>query len=369
MKYYIISGEASGDLHGSKLIAALKKIDQNSEFRAWGGDLMEKEGAFIIKHYKNLAFMGVLEVILRIPKILKNIAFCKSDILKFNPDVIIYIDFPGFNLRIAKWAKQIGFKNHYYISPSVWAWRESRVKQIKKNIESLYVVLPFEKEFFEKKHKLLVNYVGHPLLDHFSLFKKNKNFFKIHSLNTKKPIVALLPGSRLQEIKKNLPLFIKLESHFKEYQFIIACAPNINLKLYLSYIKNSSIKLLSNHTYDLLYYSSAAIVTSGTATLETALFNTPQLVCYKTDKITYWLGKKFIKIKYISLVNLILNKPAVVELIQDDFNLNNLISCLNKLLKKNELKKINKNYKLLKSKLGGKGASKKTAQLIFASLK
>ena len=369
MKYYIISGEASGDLHGSKLIAALKKIDQNSEFRAWGGDLMEKEGAFIIKHYKYLAFMGIWEVILRMPKILKNIAFCKNDILKFNPDIIIYIDFPDFNLRIAKWAKQNGFKNHYYISPSVWAWRESRVKQIKKNVESLYVVLPFEKEFFEKKHKFSVNYVGHPLLDHFSNFRKNKKFFKTHSLKTKKPIVALLPGSRLQEIKKSLPLFIRLESHFKEYQFIIACAPNINLKLYSRYIENSSIKLLSGHTYDLLYYSSAAIVTSGTATLETAFFNTPQLVCYKTDKITYWLGKKFVKIKYISLVNLILNKPAIIELIQDDFNLNNLIKCFNKLFEKNELKKINKNYELLKLKLGEKGASKKTAQLIFESLK
>ena len=368
MKYYLISGEASGDLHGSKLIAELRNIDQKSEFRAWGGDLMEKEGAVIIKHYKNLAFMGIQEVILRMPKILKNIAFCKSDILKFNPDVIIYIDFPGFNLRIAKWAKQIGFKNHYYISPSVWAWRESRVKQIKKNIESLYVILPFEKEFFEKKHKFQVHYVGHPLLDHLSVFKKNRTFFKINLLNTKKPIVALLPGSRLQEIKKNLPIFIKLESCFKEYQFIIACAPNIYLDIYIRYTKNTSIKLLSGQTYDLLYHSSAAIVSSGTATLETAFFNTPQLVCYKTDKITYYLGKKFIKTKYISLVNLILNKPAITELIQDDFNLKNLVNSLNELLKKNELNKINKNYKLLKSKLGKKGASKKTAQLIFESL-
>ena len=368
MKYYLISGEASGDLHGSHLITALKKIDKEAEFRAWGGDLMEKEGAVIIKHYKELAYMGVWEVVLRLPKILKNISFCKSDILKYNPNIIIYIDFPGFNLRIAKWAKQYGYKNHYYISPSVWAWRESRVKQIKKNIESLYVILPFEKEYFEKKHQFPVYYVGHPLLDQLSVFKKNETFFKTHLINSKTPIVALLPGSRLQEIKKNLPVFIELASYFRKYQFIIACAPNINLQIYKSYLKNSSIKLLQGYTYDLLYYSSAAIVSSGTATLETALFNTPQLVCYKTDKITYWLGKKIIKLKYISLVNLILNKPAVVELIQDDFNLKNLVKNFSKLLKKNELKKISKNYELLKSKLGEKGASKKTAQLIFESL-
>ena len=369
MKYYLISGEASGDLHCSQLIHALKKLDPKAHFRAWGGDLMQKEGAVLVKHYKELAFMGFWEVLSHLPTILSNFSLCKKDILQYIPDVIIYVDYPGFNLRIARWAKTKGFKNHYYISPQVWAWRESRVTKMKQILDALYVILPFEKIYFEQKHQFPVHFVGHPLMDQIPKHLKDPKFYKMHNLDPKKSIISLLPGSRLQEIKKMLPLFIRIAIHFERFQFVIAGAPGIESKQYSSFMKSPSVKIIHNNTYQLLQNSYAAIVTSGTATLETALFNVPQLVCYKSSPISYWIGKKIIKLKYISLVNLILEKSAVVELIQGDCRFEKLVYYLEILLKKDSLEKVNQDYVLLKEKLGGAGASKKTAQLIFDAIK
>lgn len=368
MNYYLISGEASGDLHGAHLIKALKKIDSNAHFRAWGGDLMEKEGATIVKHYSELAFMGFWEVISHLPTILKNISRCKKDILTFNPDVIIYIDYPGFNLRIAKWAKEAGYKNHYYISPQVWAWKENRVNKMKQYLDALYVILPFEKGFFEKKHNFDVHFVGHPLLDHIPSYPKKATFHIEHKLESKKPIIALLPGSRLQEIKKMLPLFIEVAKNFSDYQFVIAAAPGLSIESYAPYIKNSSLKIIHNATYSLLQHSSAALVTSGTATLETALFDVPQLVCYRSSAFSYWIAKKIVKLNYISLVNLILDRLVVKELIQDALNLSNLCTHLQQLLNPAQQRKLKQDYKELKSILGNGGASNKTAQLIFTAI-
>tara|TARA_A100001011_G_scaffold162951_1_gene171438 strand:+ start:40175 stop:41284 length:1110 start_codon:yes stop_codon:yes gene_type:complete len=368
VKYYIISGEASGDLHSSKLISNLNRLDPMAEFRGWGGDLMEKEGAILVKHYKELAFMGFWEVISHLHILLSNISLCKKDILQYSPDVIIYVDYPGFNLRIAKWAKKKGFKNHYYISPQVWAWKENRVKTMKRFLDALYVILPFEKSYFEERHQFPVNFVGHPIMDQLHKYEKNKNFFEANKLNSKKPIIALLPGSRFQEIKKMLPLFIQVSAHYRKYQFIIAGAPGINEKIYNKFIKSSTLKIIFEQTYDLLDNSLAAIVTSGTATLETAIFNVPQIVCYRSSYLSYWIGKKVVNLKYISLVNLILEKDAVVELIQDKCKFENLDYQLKQLLKKNSREKINQDYQLLKGKLGGIGASEKTANLIFNAI-
>ena len=369
MKYYIISGEASGDLQCSQLIHALKNLDSEGDFRAWGGDLMQKEGAVLVKHYRELAFMGFWEVVSHLPTILKNISFCKKDILRYMPDVIIYVDYPGFNLRIAKWAKNKGFKNHYYISPQVWAWKENRIKQMKATLDSLYVILPFEKNYFEQKHNFPVHYVGHPLMDQLSKYSRDPKFCEKNNLTPKKPIIALLPGSRLQEIRKMLPLFNKIAAKFKKFQFVVAGAPGIDPKEYTKFMKSNSLNFVHEKTYQLLLNSCAALVTSGTATLETALLNIPQLVCYKCSPITYWIGKKVIKLKYISLVNLILEKEAVVELIQNDCTYEKLVIELETLLQKNSLEKMNQNYIILKEKIGGSGASEKTAKLIFDSIR
>lgn len=368
MKYYLISGEASGDLHGSHLIHALKKQDPKAVFRAWGGDLIQQEGAVVVKHYKDLAFMGFWEVLSNLPTLIRNIAFCKKDILQFKPDVIIYVDYPGFNLRIANWAKKKGFKNHYYISPQVWAWKENRVQQMKRCLDALYVILPFEKAFFEEKHQFPVHFVGHPLQDQLSLFKEEQDFFKTHALDPKTPIIALLPGSRKQEIRKMLPLFVQVASHFKAYQFVIAGAPGISSEYYDSFLENASVKILHSHTIGLLKKSKAALVTSGTATLETALLGVPQLVCYKSNPINYWIGKKIVKLKHISLVNLILDRTAVTELIQEECNLENLNEHLDTLLKKSSLDKIQEEYLDLKKQLGDPGASEKTAALIYKAI-
>ncbi len=369
MKYYIISGEASGDLQCSQLIHALKKLDSEGDFRAWGGDLMQKEGAVLVKHYRELAFMGFWEVVSHLPTILRNISFCKKDILRYMPDVIIYVDYPGFNLRIAKWAKNKGFKNHYYISPQVWAWKENRIKQMKATLDSLYVILPFEKNYFEQKHNFPVHYVGHPLMDQLSKYSRDPKFCEKNNLTPKKPIIALLPGSRLQEIRKMLPLFNKIAAKFKKFQFVVAGAPGIDPNQYTQFMKSNSLNFVHEKTYQLLLNSCAALVTSGTATLEAALLKIPQLVCYKCSPITYWIGKKVIKLKYISLVNLILEKEAVVELIQNDCTYEKLVVELETLLQKNSLEKMNQNYILLKEKIGGRGASEKTAKLIFDSIR
>jgi len=369
MKYYIIAGEASGDLHGSNLMKAILKIDVNAEFRFWGGDLMQSVSNNLIKHYKNLAFMGFLEVAKNLKVILKNISFCKEDIISYNPDVIIFIDYPGFNLRIAKWARIKGFKTHFYISPQIWAWKENRIKSIKRDIDKMYVILPFEKEFYEKKHHYPVEFVGHPLIDAISDRSQisEADFRAENDLNDK-PIIALLPGSRKQEIKKMLAVMLAVINDFKGYQFVIAGAPSQDLSFYKPFIKKLNVGFVANKTYDLLSVSTAALVTSGTATLETALFKVPQVVCYKGSWFSYQIGKRLVNLDYISLVNLIMDKPVVKELIQNDFNKTNLKKELNIILDKDERVKFFINYYELEKKLGGKGASQKTAEFIFNSI-
>ena len=368
MKYYIISGEASGDLHGSNLMKALYKKDSNAEIRFWGGDLMSEVGGTLVKHYKERAFMGFAEVISNISTILGFIKFCKEDISKFNPDKIIFIDNSGFNLRIAKWAKANNFHTVYYISPQVWASRSGRVKDIKRDIDEMYVILPFVEDFY-KKYDYKVSFVGHPLLDAIANREqvRESDFRKKYKLGTK-PIIALLPGSRKQEIKKLLAVMLKMADKFTDYQFVIAGAPSQDYHFYLPFIKKENVKFISNKTYDLLSVSYAAIVTSGTATLETALFKVPEIVCYKTSWLSYQIGKRLIKLKYISLVNLIMDKEVVKELIQNDFNEISLEKELHKILDEENRSKMFLNYFELEKKLGGKGASEKTADLILKKL-
>jgi len=367
VKYYIIAGEASGDLHASNLMKSLSENDDQSEFRFWGGDLMQATGGTLVKHYRDLAFMGFSEVIMNLRTILSNIKFCKQDILRYQPDVLILIDYPGFNMRIAEFAKKNNILVHYYISPQIWAWKESRIKKIKRDVDQMYVILPFEKEFYEQKHNFPVHFVGHPLLDAIADRKQINvtQFCKENNLN-EKPIIALLPGSRQQEIKKMLSVMLKMIDKFTDHQFVIAGAPSQDLQFYKQFTKTEEVSIVENKTYDLLSVSNAALVTSGTATLETALFKVPEVVCYKGSTISYQIGKRLIKnIKYISLVNLILDKEVVVELIQDDFNELKLEDELFKILDHKNREKMLDSYYELEQKLGGKGASENTAKLII----
>lgn len=371
MKYYIIAGEASGDLHGSNLIKELKIINPSSTFRCWGGDLMKSQCNKLVMHYEDFSYMGFLEVIVNAKKILSYISLCKKDIEEYNPDVIIYIDYPGFNMKIAEWAKRKNFINHFYISPKVWVWKEYRVKKIKRVIDKMFVILPFEEGFYINKHNYKVDFVGHPLLDAIENQKEfNRQEFLAKNKLSSKPVIALLPGSRNQEIIKLLPLMLDVVSNFNDYQIIIAGAPNKSIDYYKKIIlsnkeSRSSIKVICNQTYDILRISSAAIVTSGTATLETALFRVPQVVCYKTSVISYLIGRLLIhNLKFISLVNIILDKHVVKELIQNNCNKDNLVIELQKILNKSDRSLMLKEYELLHKKLGGKGASKKTAELI-----
>jgi lipid-A-disaccharide synthase len=370
MKYYIIAGEASGDLHGSNLMKALYEEDPNADIRFWGGDLMQNVGGTLVKHYRQLAFMGFVEVIFNLKTILSNIKICKNDITKFNPDVIIYIDYPGFNMRIAKWAKQTGYKNHYYISPQIWAWKENRITAIKHDIDKIYVILPFEKEFYEVKHNFPVEFVGHPLID--AIHNQSgidANAFRKENHLSEKPIIAILPGSRKQEISKMLAVMLSVVKDFPDYQFVIAGAPSQELSFYQQFISGENIKFVSNKTYALLRNSFAALVTSGTATLETALFKVPEVVCYKGSWASYQIAKRIITLKYISLVNLIMDKEVVTELIQDDCSTKRIKEELTKILEPDYRKTLLENYDLLEEKLGGIGASKKTAQLIVKEIK
>ena len=361
MKYYIIAGEASGDLHGSKVMESIKKLDKKAKFRFWGGEKMKGIGGEIVKHINQLSFMGFWEVLKNIKTILKNISFCKSDINTYQPDKIIYIDYPGFNMVIAKWAKINGFQNHFYISPQIWAWKENRINKIKRYIDYLYVILPFEKEYYKKKHDLNVHYVGHPLVEIISNEKKNKDLFP---LTLTKPVIALLPGSRKQEIKKMMPVFKSVIHHFSNYEFIIAGVSNISKEWYDKILKDDKIKIVYDKTYNLLKRSTAAIVTSGTATLETALFNVPQIVCYKSSLFSYLVGKLFIKLKFISLVNIIMEREVVKELIQKDCSKNNIVYELSKLLKRQNSLRIKNEYKKLRNRLGKEETSLKVAKLI-----
>lgn len=369
MKYYIIAGEASGDLHGSNLMKALLKEDIAAEFRFWGGDLMQAVSGTLVKHYKERAFMGFAEVIMNLSAIYKDIAYCKSDIQTFHPDVLIFIDNSGFNLRIAKWAKQQKFRTHYYISPQVWASRAGRVKDIKRDIDAMYVILPFVESFY-KKYDYQVTFVGHPLIDAIANRKLiDEHVFRAENKLNEKPIIALLPGSRKQEIKNMLSVMLSLVEDFPNYQFVIAGAPSQDYSFYEPFIKSYNAKFISNKTYDLLSISTAALVTSGTATLETALFKVPQVVCYKGSTISYQIAKRIVTLKFISLVNLIMDKEVVTELIQSDFNKKRLKKELEIILDKKERSKIYVQYYELEKILGGKGASEKTAKLIYKSIK
>lgn len=370
MKYYIIAGEASGDLHGSNLMKALYREDPQANIRFWGGDLMQAVGGTMVKHYRELAFMGFIEVVFNLKTILGNIKFCKQDIEQFNPDAIIFIDYPGFNMRIAKWAKRRGIPTHYYISPQIWAWKENRIAAVKRDFDKLYVILPFEKDFYEKKHHFPVEFVGHPLIDaiHNRVEKSQVDFIRENGLEDK-PIIAILPGSRKQEITKMLSVMLSVANEFPDYQFVIAGAPSQERALYEPFLKNKQVHLLANKTYDLLSHATAALVTSGTATLETALFKVPEVVCYKGSWVSYQIAKRIITLKYISLVNLIMDREVVTELIQDDCNRKKIKTELQKILDPDYRKKVLSDYDSLEEKLGGTGASEKTARLIVRNLK
>lgn len=360
MNYYVIAGEASGDLHGSNLIKEISKLDAGAQFRGWGGDKMEAAGVTLVKHYRDLAFMGFVEVAMNLRTIFRNLAFCKQDILAYQPDVLILIDYPGFNLRIAKWAKQQGLKVIFYISPQVWAWKENRVQQMKQTIDQMLVILPFEKEYYQDKWNWEVEYVGHPLVQVIENYKADAG--SPSKSPTHRGIIALLPGSRKQEILKKLPVMLEVSKAFPDYQFIVAKAPGLDESFYDSLIKDyPNVSYVVNKTYDLLLQAKAALVTSGTATLETALFGVPEVVCYKGSNISYQIAKRVIKIKYISLVNLIMNKEVVKELIQDEMNTENLIEELNKLLndpaKREQLQKDYADLKFLLSKGGNASAN------------
>ena len=364
MKYYIIAGEASGDLYGSKLIDEIFSVDEKADIRFWGGDNMIKSGGFIVKHIKELAFMGFYEVLKNITTIVKNIKFCKNDIKEFNPDKIIYIDYPGFNLKISKWAKNNGFKNYYYISPQIWAWKENRIKTIKKNIDKLFVIFPFEKEYYQEKHNMEVEFYGHPLIEQIDNFNSSNEFLKKNKITKERNIITLLPGSRSQEINSMLPIFLTLKKHFLNYEFIVAGVKNVNESVYQPAL-DLDVKVVYNQTYDLLSHSTIAIVTSGTASLECALFNVPQIVCYKTSSVSYFIGKSFVNISFISLVNIILKKGIVKELIQENLTEDRLLNELSNLLSGNRISDMLGEYSKIYSMLSLKGTSKKIANSII----
>jgi lipid-A-disaccharide synthase len=366
MKYYIIAGEASGDLHGSNLIKELKKLDKESIIRAWGGDKMSEAGATVVKHYRDLAFMGFVEVIKNLSTILANLKFCKSDILQFQPDVLILIDYPGFNLRIAKWAKQQGLKIIYYISPQVWAWKEGRVKSIKEVIDKMLVILPFEEKFYEKWN-YKVEYVGHPLV------QVVNDFLETHpkEQNQSKPLIALLPGSRKQEVAKKLPIMLEASKKFPRYQFVVAKASSLDDEFYSSFLQSyPEVISVKDQTYSLLTKATAALVTSGTATLETALFGVPQVVCYKGSQVSYEIAKRLVKIKYIALVNLIMDKPVVTELIQNGLTVDTVTKELESILHDgNRIQQIKNDYADLRNLLQKESkASARAAQEIIGFL-
>ncbi|MBR5147188.1 MAG: lipid-A-disaccharide synthase [Bacteroidales bacterium] len=370
MKYYIIAGEASGDLHGANLIASLRKKDTRAKIRAWGGNLMKKQGATLVKHYRDLAFMGFVEVLLHLRTILKNLSFCKKDILKFKPDAIILIDYPGFNMKIAKFAHKHNIKVYYYISPQVWAWKKRRIYTIKEVVDKMLVILPFEKDFYDG-YRVDAHYVGHPLLDELSRVKyiNRNNFARQNKLNSKKEIIALLPGSRKQEVTRMLGIMLKVVDKFPEYQFVIGCAPSLTEDFYKSLIGDANVQLVFNKTYQLLQVASAALVTSGTATLETALLYVPEVVCYKGNKISYLIAKNLVKVKYISLVNLIMDKPVLKELIQNDLTPENIEAELKQLLTNHKKQRqLLEDYEELRYTLGNAGASNNAATIIVDDL-
>lgn len=370
MKYYIIAGEASGDLHGSNLIRELKKTDSLASIRCWGGDLMQQAGGELVKHYRDLAFMGFIEVLKNLGTIFRNLRFCKQDIQQFEPDAIILIDYPGFNLRIAQWAKQKGIKVIYYISPQIWAWKESRVNTIKKSVDKMLVILPFEKDFYAKWN-VEVDYVGHPLIevvDNAQNGSSTVNPFNLSPLNEHN-IIALLPGSREQEVAKKLPMMLQASRAFPNYHFIIAKAPSLEDSFYEPYLHAyPNVRAIRNRTYELLMQAKAALVTSGTATLETALFGVPEVVCYKGSAISYQIARRLVKVKYISLVNLIMGKEVVKELIQDQLTPANIERELKEILTdKDRKRQLHEDYTALRNLLRKGGpASANAARIIYS---
>jgi lipid-A-disaccharide synthase len=362
LKYYVIAGEASGDLHGSNLVKQIREADTAADIRGWGGDLMEQAGAHIVKHYKDLAFMGFVEVVMNLRTILKNIDYCKKDITEFKPDVLVLVDYPGFNMRIAEWGKQQGYKIVYYISPQVWAWKENRVKKIKQSVDKLLCILPFEKDFYQKWN-YEVEYVGHPLVEVIKAVKEQP----VENPLSEKPVIAVLPGSRKQEVSVKLPIMLTMAKHFPEYQFVVAQAPGLDDHFLEALIgQHSNVSKVKGQTYNLLRQATAALVTSGTATLETALFGVPEVVCYKGNPISYFFAKHLIKVKYISLVNLVMDKPVVKELIQHDLTEENLLKELTLLLKDEAVRnRVKHDYAALWHKLGEKDASRRAAAIIY----
>jgi lipid-A-disaccharide synthase len=368
MKYYLIAGERSGDLHGANLIKGIRENDPDGHFRGWGGDMMENGGMELVTHYKETAFMGFLEVAMNLHKISGFLKKCKKDILTNQPDVLVLIDYPGFNLRIASWAKKKGIKVFYYISPKVWAWNQKRAWKIKANVDHMFVIFPFEIDFY-KKYDFKVDYVGNPLMDAIESFQPDPQFLENNKLDAHKPIVALLPGSRRQEIIGMLDLMLTVQPHFPDYQFVIAGVSNLPSELYQKYLASQSASIVFESTYDLLHVAEAALVTSGTATLETALLNVPEVVCYKTSGFSYMVAKNLIRVPFISLVNLIMDREVVRELIQDELNEQQLITELRAILPGGRKRAEQlQNYAALHQLVGGAGASVRAGGLMVKYL-
>ncbi len=371
MRYYIIAGEASGDLHASNLMREISARDPQAEFRCWGGDLMEQAGGVLVKHYKDLAFMGFVEVLMNIRTVLGNLKFCKKDISGYRPDVVILVDYPGFNLRMAAYAHKAGFPVYYYISPQAWAWKKSRVKKIRRYVDHMFVILPFEKAFYAR-YDHDVDFVGHPLLDVLPEIAENTDrdaFLRKNGLPAK-PVIALLPGSRKQEISIMLRIMLQVIKSFQDHQFVIAGAPSVPEEFYQKITKGYPVKLIYGQMHGLLACSRAALVTSGTATLETALMEVPEVVCYKSSFLSYYIARNVVDIAYISLVNLIMDKPVVRELIQQELTAENLKEALMSLLyDANYRSRMIADFRELKMKLGGKGASRVAAEKMLTYLK
>lgn len=369
MKYYLVVGEASGDLHAANLMKEILKLDNQATFRFWGGDKMLAVGGHNVLHYKKRAYMGFLEVVKHLGSITQYLKQCKADIKQWQPDVVILVDYPGFNLRIAEFVKSIQIKVVYYISPQIWAWKEGRVKLIKRFVDLMIVILPFEKPFYQK-HQYHVEYVGHPLLDEIKALSLNEDLPTQYPFLVDKPIIALLPGSRQQEIRSMLPLMLSARQHFPNYEWVVLGAPGLNEKAYRNACPNVDFKLIFGQTYQVLMRAEAALVTSGTATLETALLDVPEVVCYKSSRISYAIAKRLIKVKYISLVNLIMDQELVTELIQNQLTTKNLQTELKSILIGGlRRRKMKDGYQELRTKLGQSGASERAARLVVESLK
>lgn len=368
MKYYIIAGEASGDLHGSRVIREIKKNDANAEFRVWGGDKMaQAANTSLVKHYKDYDHMGLVEVVKHARKILRNIDFCKKDLAQYMPDAIIFIDFPGFNLKIAPTAKQLGIATFFYISPTVWAWKENRVKLIKQCIDHMFVELPFIKNFYETRHNYKVDFVGHPLLDSVSEFSSQfssiEEFIQANKL-PQKPIIAVMPGSREYEIRENLKTMQMISEEFAEYEFVIAGMSRFSEEFYRKFITANNVSIVFNQTYELLSKATASITVSGTATLEAALFNVPEIVVYQTNPLTFYVGKMLVKLNHLGLPNIIMERGIVPELLQSDVTAKNLRAALKTVLNKEKRAEIFESYKELRQRLGEEGAAFRVARNI-----